>query len=63
MVEVAGPCDICQAVLTSMFLSGVLQQLECQSLPTGHYVLNKDVDSKCLGSEHIVMKEIQQAHT
>ena len=53
--EVAGPRDICQAVLTAIFPSGVLQQLfEClpQSLPTGHYVLNKDVYPKGLVSEN-----------
>ena len=65
--EVAGPPDICQAVLTAIFPSGVLQELfEClpQSLPDiTRYVFNKDVDLKRLGSESNVMKEAQQAHT
>ena len=30
---------------------------------TGHYVLNKDVDPKRLGSENNAVKEAQQAHT
>ena len=33
------------------------------SITTGNYVLNKDVDSKRLGSENNAMKEAQQAHT
>ena len=33
------------------------------SITTGHYVLNKDVDPKRLGSENNTMKETQQAHT
>ena len=33
------------------------------SITTGHYVLNKDVDPKRLGSENNAMKEAQQAHT
>ena len=64
--EVAGPRDIRQAVLTATFPSGVLQQLfEClpQSLQIGHYVLNKDVDPKRLGSENNAKKEAQRAHT
>ena len=61
--EVAGPRDICQAVLTAIFPSGVLQQLfESSSTTTGHYVLNKDADPKRLGSENNAMKEAQQAH-
>ena len=66
--EVAGPRDICQAVLTAILPSGVLQQLfECipQSLPDITYlVLNKDVDPQRQGSENnAAMKEAQQAHT
>ena len=64
--EVAGMRDICQAVLTAIFPSGVLQQLfEClpQSLLDFTYqVLNKDVDPQRLGSENNAMKEAQQAH-
>ena len=33
------------------------------SITTGHYVLNKNVDPKCLGSKNNAMKEAQQAHT
>ena len=33
------------------------------SITTGHYVLNKDVDPKRLGSENNAMKEAQGAHT
>ena len=33
------------------------------SITTGHYVLNKDVDPKRLGSDNNAMKEAQQAHT
>ena len=33
------------------------------SITTGHYVLNKDVDLRRLGSENNAMKEAQQAHT
>ena len=33
------------------------------SITTGHYVLNKDVDPKRLGSENNAMKEAQQAQT
>ena len=33
------------------------------SITTGHYVLNKDVDPKRLGSENNAMKEAQRAHT
>ena len=33
------------------------------STTTGHYVLNKDVGPKRLGSENNAMKETQQAHT
>ena len=51
MVEVAGPRDIRQAVLTAILPSGDLQQLT-----SGHYVLNKDVDPKRLGSENNAMK-------
>ena len=58
----SGPRDICQAVLTAILLSGVLQQL-FSSITTGHYVLSKDVDPKRLGSENNAMKEAQQAHT
>ena len=62
--EVAGPRDICKAVLTAIFPSGVLQQLFESSLITiGRYVLNKDVGPKRLGSENNVMKEAQRAHT
>ena len=66
--EAAGPRDIiCQAVLTAIFPSDVLQQLfEClpQILPDITYqVLNKDVDLRRLGSENNAMKEAQQAHT
>ena len=66
MIQVAGPRDICQAALTAIFPSGVLQQLfewVSSSITTGHYVLNKDVDPKRLGSENNAMKEAQQAHT
>ena len=58
--EVAGPRDICQAVLTAILPSGVLQQLfEClpQSLPDITHV-----DPKRLGSKNNTMKEAQQAH-
>ena len=59
VVELAGPRDICQAVLTAMFPSGVLQQLfEC--LPQS---LHKDANPTRLGSENNAMKESQQAHT
>ena len=62
--EVASPRDICQAVLTAIFPSGVLQQhFEASSITTEHYVLNKGVDPKHLGSENNDMKEAQQAHT
>ena len=33
------------------------------SITTGHYILDKDVDPKRLGSENDAMKEAQQAHT
>ena len=33
------------------------------STTTGHYVLNKDVDPKRLGSESNAIKEAQQSHT
>ena len=62
--EVAGLRDICQAELTVIFPSGVLQQLfESSSITTGHCILNKDVDPKRLGSENNAMKEAQRAHT
>ena len=62
--EVAGLRDICQAELTVIFPSGVLQQLfESSSITTGHYVLNKDMDPNGLGSENNAIKEAQQAHT
>ena len=62
--EVAGRRDICQAVLTVIFPSGVLQQVfESSSITTGHYVLNEDADPERLGSENNAMKEAQQAHT
>ena len=64
--EVAGPRDICQAVLTDIFSRGVLQQLfKSSSITPGYYALNKDVDPKRarLGSETNAMKEAQRAHT
>ena len=65
--EVSGPCDICQVVLTATrytskrCLATALRV--SSSITTGHYVLNKDVDPKCLGSENNAMKEAQQART
>ena len=62
--EVASPRDICQAVLTAIFPSGVLQQhFEASSITTEHYVLNKGVDPKRLGSDKNAMKEAQRTHT
>ena len=62
--EVAGLRDICQAELTVIFPSGVLQQLfESSSITTGHCMLHKDVDLKRLGSENNAMKEAQRPQT
>ena len=57
--EVAGPRDICQAVLTAIFPSGVLPHL-FERLPQS---LPEDVDPKRLGSENNATKEEQQAQT
>ena len=63
--EVSVPRDICQAVLTAIPPSGVLQTAlrVSSSITTGHYVLNEDVDPKRLGSENNAMTEAQRAYT
>ena len=62
--EVAGPRDICQAVLSHISERCLGTALGVSSLiATGHYVLNKDVDPMRLGSENNAMKGAQQAHT
>ena len=61
--EVSVPRDICQAVLTAIPPSGVLQTAlrVSSSITTGHYVLNEDVDPKRLGYENNAKKEAQRA--
>ena len=62
--EVAGPRDICQAVLSHISERCLATALRVSSsVTTGHHVLNKDVDPKRLGSVNNPMKEAQQAHT
>ena len=64
MVEdVAGPRDICQAVLTTSKRCLATAPRVSFSITSEHYVLNTDVDPKRLGSENNAMKEAQQAHT
>ena len=62
--EVAGPGDICQAVLSHICKRCLpTAHRVSSSTTTGLYVLNKDVDPNRLGSENNAMKEAQQAHT
>ena len=64
MEEVAGPRDNCQVVLSHISERCLATAVRVSSsITTGHYVLNKDVDPKRLGSENNAMKEAQQAHT
>ena len=64
MVEdVAGPRDICQAVLTTSKRCLATAPRVSFSITSEHYVLNTDVDPKRLGSENYAIKEAQQAHT
>ena len=64
VAEVAGPRDVCQAVLSHISERCLATALRVSSsITTGHCVLNKGADLKRLGSENNAMKEAQRPHT